>query len=513
MVEAKTTDAAVKTQKIPCIPDDLRTLFLFEALNDEQLETLCADGHIATYQPGPICVEGEPATCFYVLLDGELVMSKRSHGDDVETNRTSQRGVYCGAWSAFVPGANPVYESSVRVTKPSTFFVLDAGAFGRFVQSQFPMAVHLLDGLKVGGLRQRQILDQREKLLALGQLAAGLTHQLNNPAGAIAREASDLREGISKMRQKLALLADGKLSPQALRLMVSIQTEVAEQIAKSKSQQLSALEVSDREDAIGDWLEDHGIAGAWDIAPIFVEACLDIDWLERVSASVEDLDAPDSLQSAINWLRYAIDNELMMKSIIEASKRISDLLVDAKQYAQLDRAPFQVADVHELLHSTLMMFGDKIGKDKDIQLVKEYDHSLPELPCYPADLNQVWTNIIDNAIAAMHSDGMSGGTLTVRTAREGDHMARIEICDTGPGIPDDIRSRIFVPFFTTKPVGEGTGLGLDLAWQIVVKKHHGDLRVQSKPGNTRFIVLLPLEMPRPSEDSAESSAQASTAPE
>jgi signal transduction histidine kinase len=503
MADKNTTE---KPAKLPCIPDDLRTLFLFEALSDEQLQTLCADGHIATYQPGPICIEGAPATCFYVLLEGELVMSKRSHGDDVETNRTSQRGVYCGAWSAFVPGANPVYESSVRVTKPSTFFVLDAGAFGRFVQSQFPMAVHLLDGLKVGGLRQRQILDQREKLLALGQLSAGLTHQLNNPAGAIARAASELREGIRKMRQKLALLADGKFTPQALRVMVSIQNEVAEQVAKLKPQQLSALEAADREERIGDWLDDHGIADAWDIAPTFVEAALDTDWLERVSASVEDIE--DSLQSAINWLRYAIDNELMMKSIIEASKRISDLLADAKQYSQLDRAPFQVADVHELLHSTLMMFGDKIGKDSDIKVVKEYDRSLPELPCYPADLNQVWTNIIDNAIAAMHSDAMSGGTLTVRTGREGDHMARIEICDTGPGIPDDIRSRIFVPFFTTKPVGEGTGLGLDLAWQIVVKKHHGDLRVQSKPGDTRFIVLLPLEMPIPPENSEDSSNSA-----
>ncbi|MBV9090398.1 MAG: cyclic nucleotide-binding domain-containing protein [Mycobacteriaceae bacterium] len=485
----------VEQQKLPCIPDDLRTLFLFEALSDEQLQTLCADGHIASYEPGPICVEGEPATCFYVLMDGELVMSKRSGGDDVETNRTSQRGVYCGAWSAFVPGGNQVYESSVRVTKPSTFFVLDAQAFGRFVQSQFPMAVHLLDGLKVGGLRQRQILDQREKLLALGQLSAALTHQLNNPAGAISRAASELREGIGKMRHKLAMLAEARLTAEMVRVMVRLQDEVAEQVAKSKSQELTALEAADREERIGDWLDDHGVPGAWDIAATFVDAGLDTDWLERLCATVEEIDASPTLPSAISWLRYTIDNELLMKSIIEASKRISDLLADAKQYSQLDRAPFQVADVHELLHSTLMMFGDKIGKDKDIKLVKEYDRALPGLPCYPADLNQVFTNIIDNAIAAMHSDGQTGGTLTVRTSREGDHMARIEICDTGSGIPDDVRGRIFDPFFTTKPVGEGTGLGLDLAWQIVVKKHHGDLRVQSKPGDTRFTVLLPLEAP------------------
>jgi signal transduction histidine kinase len=477
--------------ELTCLPDELRTLFLFEDLTDEQLATLCADGHIESFEPGPICVEGDAATCFYVLIDGELVMSKRSGGEDIETNRTSQRGVYCGAWSAFVPGEEHVYESSVRVTKPSRFFVLDAEAFGRFVTTEFPMAVHLLDGLKVGGLRTRQIIDQREKLLALGNITAGLTHQLNNPAAATARAVADLREKVAGMRHKLAMLADGKFSPEGLRVLVTIQEEVAEQVAKSKSLELTAIETSDREDVIGDWLDDHGIAGGWDYAPTFVEAGLDTDWLERISASVDEADASASLQGAIGWLKYTIDTELMMNQITEASMRISALLAGAKQYSQMDRAPFQIADIHELLHSTLMMFADRIGKDKDITCVKEYDKTLPEIPCFPGDLNQVWTNVIDNAIQAM--DGR--GTLTVRTMREGDNMARIEICDTGPGIPEDIRGRIFTPFFTTKPFGEGTGLGLDLAWKIVVEKHHGDLRVQSEPGDTRFIILLPLEAP------------------
>jgi len=179
--------------------------------------------------------------------------------------------------------------------------------------------------------------------------------------------------------------------------------------------------------------------------------------------------------------------------ILEASKRISELLAGAKQYSQMDRAPYQAADIHVSLHSTLMMFGDRIGKDSKVKLVKEYDKSLPELLCYPGDLNQVWTNIIDNAIQAM--DG--NGTLTVRTMRENDDMVRVEICDDGPGIPKDIVDRIFTPFFTTKPLGEGTGLGLDLAWRIVAEKHHGNLRVESEPGNTRFIILLPLAAPAP----------------
>ena len=475
-----------------CVPDELRTLFLFEALTDDQLQTLCENGHIAVFEPGPIVTEGDPATCFYVLLDGEVVMSKRSGGVDIETGRTSQRGVYCGAWSAYVPGEEHLYEASVRVTKPSRFFVLDADAFARFMQSQFPMAVHLLEGQKVGGLRQRQIIGQREKLLALGTITAGLTHQLNNPAAAISRDVANLRENVGKMRHKLAMLADGKFTPEALRVLVSMQDEVAEQVAKSKAQQLTALETSDREDQVGDWLSDHGIAGGWDYAPTFVEAGLDTDWLERVEASIDAVDCSATLQSAIGWLKYTIDTELSVNRIAEASKRISALLAGTKQYSQMDRAPYQSADIHELLFSTLMMFGEKVGKDGRVRVVKELDKSLPELLCYPGDLNQVWTNLIENAIQAMGGTG----TLTVRTMREGDFV-RVEICDDGPGIPDDIIDRIFTPFFTTKPFGEGTGLGLDLAWRIVVEKHHGNLRVESRPGDTRFIVLLPVVAPAP----------------
>jgi signal transduction histidine kinase len=477
-----------------CLPDELRTLFLFEALSDEQLKMLCDNGHIETFEPGPVVVEGDPATCFYVLLDGDLVMSKRSGGVDIVTSRTSQRGVYCGAWSAYVPGEEHIYEASVRVTTPSRFFVLDADAFAAFMKSQFPMAVHLLEGHRVGGQRQRQIIGQREKLLALGTITAGLTHQLNNPAAAAARAVFDLREKVAGMRHKLAMLADGKFTPEALRVLISIQDEVAEQVAKSKSVELSALETSDREEQIGDWLEEHDITGAWDYAPTFVDAGLDIDWLERVSASVDEVDASASLQGAIGWLRYTIETELLMNQIAEASKRISALLAGAKQYSQMDRAPYQQSDVHELLHSTLKtLFGDKVGNDKPIKLAKEWDKSLPQIACYPGDLNEVWSNLIHNAIQAM--DGK--GTLTIRTMRESDEMIRVEICDDGPGIPEDLVDRIFTPFFTTKPFGEGTGLGLDLARRIIVEKHHGDIRVQSVPGDTRFIVLLPLEAPAP----------------
>jgi signal transduction histidine kinase len=474
-----------------CQPEELRTLFLFEALTDEQLAVLCSNGHVEHYEPGPLCVEGEPATCFYVLIEGELAMSKLSAGQDIETNRTSQRGVYCGAWRAFTGRPQQSHDASVHVTKPSQFFVMDAPVFARFMKDQFPMAVHLLDGIAVGTDRTRRIIDNREKLLALGRLSAGLTHQLNNPAAATARAAAELRDRIAGMRGKLVMLADGTVTPEALSALVRLQQQVADQVAKSTSQLLSPMQTADLEDAVGEWLDEHGVKDGWDIAPAFVEGGIDTDWLEKVSAATDDL-ASTTLDEAIRWLHYTIESEQLMNQIGEASKRISALVADAKQYSQMDRAPFGVADLHELLRSTLVIFADRFGKDgKAITVVKDFDRSLPEIPCYPGDLNQVWTNIIDNAIAAM---GEHGGTLTLRTARDGDKMVRIEICDTGPGIPENVREHIFEPFFTTKPFGEGTGLGLDLAFNIVVKKHRGDLRVESVPGDTRFIVLLPLEV-------------------
>jgi len=480
-----------------CVRDELRTLFLFESLSDEQLDILCEAGHIQYFPEGPIVVEGEPATCFYVLIDGELIMTKRSGGVDIQTGRTSQRGVYFGAWSAYIPGEEQLYQASVRLVAPSSrVFVLQAKMFAEFMRTQFPMAVHLLEGHLVGGRRQSQIIGQREKLLALGTITAGLTHQLNNPAAATARAVADLREGVGHMRHKLAMVAEAKFTPEALRVLVNMQDQVAEQVAKNKGVELSALEASDREDELGDWLEDHDIIGAWDYAPTFVEAGLDTAWLERVAAVIEDSDSTASLQGAIGWLKYTIDNELRMNEIAEASKRISALLAGAKQYSQMDRGAYGSADVHELLRSTIMMFGDKIGgpgKGRPVSIVKDLDKTLPELQCYPGDLNQVWTNIIDNAIQAM--DGH--GTLTIRTARENEQTIRVEICDDGPGIPEDVIERIFTPFFTTKPFGEGTGLGLDLAWRIVVEKHGGNISVQSKPGDTRFAVCLPLVAPAP----------------
>ncbi|MFF5104011.1 ATP-binding protein [Streptomyces sp. NPDC000134] len=482
---------------MPCSPGEIGALFLFEKLSTEQLGRLCAEGRVELFEPGPVYTEGEPATCFYVMLDGTVVLSRRVGGDDVEVNRTSQRGVYAGAMQAYLGERVPQrYNNSMRVTEPTRFFVLPADTFAGIMQEWFPMAVHLLEGLFFGSKNTQRAVGQRERLLALGSLSAGLTHELNNPAAAAVRATASLRERVAKMRHKLAVIAEGPFSRDALAGLIEIQERTAERVAKAPS--LSPLQAADREDALADWLADHGIEQGWQLAPTFVQAGLDTEWLDQVAAAVDE----EILPGAVGWLNYTVETELLMDEIADSTARVSHLVNAAKQYSQLDRAPYRLADVHELLDSTLLMLSGKIGPR--IKVVKEYDRTLPGVPAYPAELNQVWTNLIDNAVAAVNAAG-GEGTLTVRTARDHDRLL-VEFRDTGTGVPPEIRDRIFDPFFTTKPVGEGTGLGLDISWRIVVHKHHGTLRVESEPGDTRFQVLLPLTAAAPDTEPTEESA-------
>ena len=465
---------------LACDPEELRSLFLFEKLTDEQLARLCTEGHVELIQPGPVIAEGDPADCLYVLIEGTVVLTRKVGGDEVEISRTSQRGVYTGAYQAYLRDRLPqVYQNSLRVTEPSRFYVLGADCFAQIMNEWFPMAVHLLEGLFFGGQRSREAIGQRERLLALGSLTAGLTHELNNPAAAAVRATSSLRERVAGMRGKLRLLAGGKWEPAALQSLIELQQRAAEQVAKAP--QLDPMETSDAEDEVTDWLEDHGCRDAWQTAPVFVQGGIGTAWLEQVLATV----GPEMIEPALRWLNYTVETELLMNEIEDATTRVSTLVGAAKQYSQLDRAPFQVVDVHDLLSSTLLMMSAKLN---GITVVKQYDKTLPKIPAYAAELNQVWTNLIENAAQAMNGEG----TLTIRTAREDDRVL-VEIGDTGPGIPADIQKRIFEPFFTTKPVGVGTGLGLDIAWRIVVKKHHGDLQVESVPGDTRLQVRLPIQ--------------------
>ncbi|MGH3586780.1 MAG: ATP-binding protein, partial [Pseudonocardia sp.] len=419
---------------------------------------------------------------FYVLLSGSLSMVRMVRGDEVEVTRSDQPGVYSGATQFYLGDqVEQNYGATVRALTDSEFLALPAAEFSAKFSQWFPMAVHLLQGMFVGIRNADELVGQRERLLALGKLTAGLTHELNNPAAAAGRAADALRDKVAGMRAKLAMIADGKIAGDQLKKLVMAQDEFVKKVRHAPT--LSPLEATDREDELSDWLDEHGVDGSWDLAPVFVAGGLGIEDLEAVQTAATET----TLEGAVRWLAYTVETESLLREILDATTRISDLVLAAKQYSQMDRAPYRSVDLHEGLDATLVMLGRKLGGDTGIDVVKDYDRTLPQVPAYPAELNQVWTNIIDNAIDAM----AGAGTLTVRTGRV-EECVFVEIGDTGPGIPPDVRQKIFDPFFTTKPVGHGTGLGLDVSYRVVVNRHHGDIGVTSEPGDTRFRVRLPI---------------------
>ncbi len=463
---------------------ELRRCFLFEALNDEQLDWLVHHGTVENYDPGAsVYNQDDPAKYFYVLLDGEIQLVKRLDATDVVLSTADQPGSYAGATRAFITSsAQQAYTSNLRTVTRSRLFKLRAEDFAYVLQTWFPMAVHLLDGMFHGMSNAEALSGQRDKLMALGALSAGLAHELNNPAAAEVRAAEALGSRLQDGRRVLVRLAP-KLTETEFSALLELLGQAVDRAHSAPS--LSTLESGDLEDELGGRLREAGVEDPWDVAANLASAGLDTKWLDRV-LECSGASAPET----VRWLSLSVDIDSLVSEIRNSAGRISELVGAMKSYSHMDKGLFEEIDVHEGLDSTLVMFAYKFKKG--IKLVKDYDRSLPKISAQGGELNQVWTNIIHNAIDAM--DG--AGTLTITTGRDGDCVT-VEIGDTGPGIPAAIQRRIFEPFFTTKDVGHGTGLGLDISYRIVVRHHHGDIRVDSKPGDTRFKVLLPVRRPAP----------------
>jgi signal transduction histidine kinase len=467
-------------------PDELRTLFLFESLDDDQLAWLARVGRIVEYPAGAIvATEGAPASCFLVLLSGMLSMSRRVQGGEMELVRTEHCGSYTGAFDFYRPdqGVPQVYPATSRAVTDCRLFELPAAELGRAFREWFPMAIHFLQGLATTGMDTREAVERHERLVALGSVTAGLTHELNNPVAAVSRATATLRERLAGMRVELGTLARGALTPEQLEAVAALAGEAVDN--RREVPHRSPLQVSDDEQELADWLEDHGVEDGWELASTLVSAGLTVAWAERLA---EVVPAPH-FGAALTYPVRALETDGLLDEISEAVGRISALLGSAKQYTQMDRAPLQTVDVHAGLDATLTMLSHKLGDD--VEVVRDYDRTLPLILAFAAELNQVWTNLIDNAIDAMEGRG----TVTVRTRSVGDDRLMVEIGDTGPGVPDEIRTRVFEPFFTTKEIGRGTGLGLDIVWRIVVGRHGGEINLESAPGDTRFQVVLPLQAP------------------
>ncbi len=335
-----------------------------------------------------------------------------------------------------------------------------------------------LRDLEKAYLQQDVMLRQNEKLATLGRLSAGVAHELNNPAAAAQRGARQLGDTFAHLQA--AHLRLGAFDLSAAQLTTLLDLDRLAQDRARRPAELDALARDDRAAELETWLEAQGVERPWELAPVLADLGYDCDGLNRLAAGFP----PAQFGAVIAWLNYTYVSYSLLEEIGQGTERIAEIVAALKTYTYMDQAPVQLIDVHAGLDSTLVMLRSKLKTG--ITVHRDYARDVPRVEAYGSELNQVWTNIIDNAIDAMHGQG----EITLQT-RYDDQWVIVELADTGPGIPEEVLPHIFDPFYTTKAPGQGTGMGLNISHSIIVQKHHGRIDVSSRPGQTRFEVRLP----------------------
>ena len=451
----------------------IRQTPLFAGLKEDQLDCLRC-GEVVEVAAGTILVqENEPAAFFFLNLEGEVRISRQYDKQEVLLG-VNKPGMFMGEIPLLLDAP---WHAIVRVSKPTRLFRLSQDNFWRMLGA-CPSVAREIFRTAANRLRNLEgYSHQRQKLVSLGTMAAGLAHELNNPAAAARRAAAQIHQTIGAIQSLICQLGKVLKVEDWERLLAAEQDGIRR---LEQALPLDSLTRSDREEAIGRWLEQRGIAEGWRLASSFVNAGLDVGWL---AAFIEKVPA-NSHTAALNWLDARLSLHSLLKLVDQSTGRVAELVKAIKSYTHMDESPMQEVNIHEGLESTLTMLGYKL---KHVEVVRAFDLSAPRIMAYGSELNQVWTNLIDNAIDAVNGSGK----ICVGTFVE-DNQLVVEIMDNGRGIPPEIQARMFEPFFTTKAVGSGTGLGLLISHRIVANRHGGEIEFDSKPGETRFKVRLPL---------------------
>lgn len=458
----------------------LRQLPLFVGLKEPDLDRLSEAAEPMVIEKGHLLIEeGEPADSLYVVLDGEFEVTKRV-GDEEVVLSVRRAGEVIGEISLLDQSPR---SATVRALRKSRVLMVSQAAFQQVLACS-PSAVAAVLQSVTSRLRSTEmLLVQNKKLAALGKLAAGLAHELNNPAAAVRRSSVQLREVLTEWQRWSTKLDALALSKAQMEDVSRLREKMGAHVATTTT--LDSLARSDKEVEVQEWLEGHAVERAWELAPALVT----LGWGEADLRDLEGRFSPAGLPVVVPWLTSGSLAYALLDEVGEGAQRISAIVNAIKSYSHLDQAPVQEVDIHEGLENTLVILKHKL--EPGITVKREYGTEVPRIECYPNELNQVWTNIIDNAVDAMQGRG----EITLCTYAK-DSQVIVEISDTGPGIPPEVLPHIFEPFYTTKGPGSGTGLGLHIAYNIVVDKHRGRIGVKSRPGETSFQIRLPTQLPR-----------------
>jgi signal transduction histidine kinase len=464
---------------------DLRKSPLFQGLSDEELQQLMDMAESVSLRAGEILIkQGEPGDSAYVLINGDFEVQKQS-GQSLIKIDVRNPGDVVGEMALL---SRAPRNATLIAKTDGEVLRIPQEAFEKLLSSSTTAAMAVLQWVMARLTQNESLLHQQEKMAALGTMSAGLAHELNNPSAAAQRSASQLRETQSRWLNLTHQIERIALQENQINWLEDFMQEASRRFESPLK--LNALEKIDLVDQLQVWLEGSGVESAWELAPAMVNFGWESESLEMLKRKL----SPSLFSLSMQWLSTGCLMMDLLSEVLQTTDRISQIVRAVKSYTYLDQAPLLEVDVHEGLENTLVIMQHKLKKGVTVK--RDYSPNLPRIEAYASELNQVWTNIIDNAIDAMNGRG----EIKIRTYEE-DQRVIVELTDNGPGIPEEIQSRIFEPFFTTKAPGHGTGLGLHISHDIIANRHHGQLLVESKPGETKFKAILPINLAKVSKPS------------